>query len=66
MSETVEVPIALLQRLVEAGEAFYTLEEEMEDFLVSQDKDLLSRLEAARNSHLAGRLRPFAEMKYPS
>jgi hypothetical protein len=62
MADTVEVPISLLQRMARATEAFESLEEELEDFLVSQDRALIERLKKARESHLRGELRPF----YPS
>ena len=51
MEETVEVPVSLLQKMVDAGEAFCTLEEEIEEFLIASDPALLSHLLAARASH---------------
>ncbi len=63
MAETVEIPISLLQKLSEAGEAFHVLEEELEDFLISQDAELISRLERARSQHEAAELRPFCDMR---
>ncbi len=62
MSETVEVPVSLLKRMVEAREALAGLEEELEDYLIAQDPDLLTRLERARGQHQRGELRPFAEL----
>ena len=59
MEETVEVPVSLLRKMVDAGEAFHSLEEEIEEFLIAQNPSLLVRLQAARESHLADRLRPF-------
>ena len=63
MAETVEVPISLLQKLSEAGEAFRILEEELEDFLISQDAELISRLERARGQHEAAQFRPFCDVR---
>ncbi len=63
MADTVEVPISLLQRMAKAREAFESLDEELEDFLVSQDKDLIERLKKARESHLSGELRPFCPIR---
>ena len=62
MGETVEIPVALLSRMAEASEAMRELEEELEDYLISQDTELLSRLERARQQHRRGVLRPFAEL----
>jgi hypothetical protein len=63
MADTVQVPISLLQRMAEATEAFESLEEELEDFLMSQDKTLIERLTQARESHLKGNLRPFRPIR---
>lgn len=63
MDDTVEVPISLLQKLSDANEAFHALEEELEDFLISQDTELLSRLERARTQHEGGELRPFSDIR---
>ncbi len=63
MADTVEVPLSLLHKMAEASEVFHALEEEFEDFLLSRDKELLSRLEAARTHHHAGNTRPFAEIR---
>jgi len=66
MSETVEIPLSLLEKLAEAGAAFRELDEEIEAFLIARDPELLARLEAARASHLAGQLRPFGDVPSPS
>ena len=63
MAETVVVPISLLQKLSEAGEAFRVLQEELEDFLISQDAELISQLERARSKHEAAEFRPFCDMR---
>ena len=62
MGETVEIPVALLSRMAEASEAMRELEEELEDYLISQDTELLSRLERARQQQRGGVMRPFAEL----
>ena len=63
MAETIEVPLSLLQKIAEVTEAFQLLEDELEDYLISTDEQLLSRLSEARRDHLAGRLRSFSEIR---
>ena len=62
MSETVEVPVSLLERMADASEALHALDEEFEDFLITQNQDLLDRLKRARTQHESGQLRPFSEL----
>lgn len=63
MKDTVQVPVALLRKMSRAGQAFQDLEEELEDFLISQDPRLLSSLEKAREQHRAGNVRPFSRVQ---
>jgi hypothetical protein len=63
MSETIEIPVSLFRRMVEAGESFQNLEAEVENFMIAKDPSLLSRLQSARESHLAGKVRPFDEIR---
>ena len=62
MGETVEIPVSLLRKRAEASEAMREVEEELEDYVISQDTELLSRLERARQQHRGGIMRPFAEL----
>lgn len=63
MSETIEVPVSLLERIADAREALAVLDEELEDYLIAQDPGLMRRLERARRQHERGELRPFAELR---
>jgi len=63
MSETVEVPVSLLERMAEAREALEVLDEELEDYLIGQDPALVARLKRARAQHRRGELRPFSELR---
>lgn len=63
MSETIQVPVALLERLAQAGEAFRALEDELEDFLMSQNEVLMARLQGSREEHSAGKLRSFSDIR---
>lgn len=63
MTESIEVPFALLEKVVEAGQAFQRLEDEIEDYLISKDEVLLERLKKARKDHLEGKVQPFSEIR---
>ena len=63
MRETVQIPVSLLGKMAEAAEAFHELEEELEDFLISRNGELLSRLENARRHHRIREVRPFSEIR---
>ena len=63
MTETVKVPVSVLRKMAEASEAFQVLEDELEDFLISQDSKLLSRLRRARAAHRKGKVRPFSQVR---
>lgn len=63
MSETVQIPVSLFRKMVEANEAFHDFEDELEDYLISQDENILSRLRKAQESHLEGKIRPFSDIQ---
>lgn len=63
MADTVQVPIELLKKMAHAREAMLAFEDELEDFLLSQDGDLLASLAEARNQHLRGEVRPFPDIR---
>lgn len=52
--DTVSAPISLLRRMSEAVEAFEELQDELEDYLLSQDPGFLARMQQARAHHLEG------------
>ncbi len=63
MADTVQVPAELFQKLVRATEALGDLHEAFEDYLISTNPALLRKLRKARRQHLAGKTRPFEELK---
>ncbi len=63
MAETVEVPVSLLRKITEAAEAFEQLEDELEDYPLAADGDLVARIRQARADHLSGAVRPLSDLK---
>lgn len=63
MAETVEVPLSLLMKLAEAARAFEELEDELEDYLLGSDGEVVARVRQARVEHVSGRVRPLSELK---
>ncbi len=63
MSQTIEVPTALLRKFVRAGQVFDDFQSDLEDYLVSTNPVLLKKLRQARRQHRAGKSRTFDELK---
>jgi hypothetical protein len=63
MEETVQVPVSVLKRIADLRGALEALEDELEDYLISRDENLLERLRQARRDDDEGNLRPFAEIE---
>ena len=63
MAETMEVPVSLLKKLAEAARAFEDLGDELEDYLLASDNELVARLRQARAEHLSSKVRPLSELK---
>ncbi len=63
MAETVQVPVSLLRKMSRAATAFAEFEDELEDFPLSQNVELISRLREARAAPTAGHVRSPAELK---
>ena len=63
MPRTVEVPISLLKNLARVADAFAHFEDELEDYLLSQDEQFIGRMREARSAHLAGKVRPLDDLK---
>ena len=51
-TDTMSVPVSLLQKMSEAAWVFEALQDELEDYLLSQDAAFLSRMRQARAHHL--------------
>lgn len=63
MAKTVEVPVSLLRSMARAADVFARFEDELEDYLLSQDARFVSRMREARAAHLAGKVRPLDDLK---
>ncbi len=50
--DTVSIPVPLLQKMLEAARAFEVFQNELEDYLLSQDNAFLTRMRQARIHHL--------------
>lgn len=61
--DTVPIPVCLLRRMSEAVEAFEELQDELEDYFLSQDAGLLARMQQARAHHLEGETRALEDLK---
>jgi len=61
--QSVEIPVELFRKLIQTGEALDDLHNAFEDYLISINSPLLRKLRKARREHLAGKTRPFAELK---
>jgi hypothetical protein len=62
--ERVSMPVSLLQKIVEAARAFEAFEEELEDYLLSQDAAFVARMRHARAHHVEGEARPLDALKH--
>ena len=63
MARTVEVPVSLLKAMARASEALGRLEDELEDYLLGQDREFIDRMREARAGHLAGDVVSLSELK---
>ena len=63
MEETVQVPVSFLEKLAQLRGALQDLEDDLEDYLISQNEGLLERLREARADDEAGNLRSFSDIE---
>lgn len=63
MAKTIEVPLTLLRKMARAADAFAHLEEELEDYLLAHDPEMIDQMRAARAAHLRGDVRDLSELK---
>lgn len=61
--ESVSVPVSLLKKMLEAARAFGAFEDELEDYLLSQDAAFVARMRQARAHHLESEARPLDALK---
>lgn len=57
--QTVTLPRQVVEKVLNASEAFVALQEELEDYLLAHQPGLVKKLRRARREHLAGKTRPF-------
>jgi len=63
MVKSVEVPLSLIRKMARTVEAFAQLADELEDYLLSEDPQFVSRMRQARAAHLTGAVRALDELK---
>lgn len=63
MPQTIQVPAKLFQKFLRAGEALSDLHDSFEDYLIATNPRLLRKLRRSRREQLAGKTRPFDELK---
>lgn len=56
-------PVSLLQKMSEAARAFDLFQGDLEDYLLSQDDDFLTRMRQARTHHLKSETRSLDLLK---
>ena len=63
MAISFPVPVELVKKLKRAEKAFDDLHDAFEDYLISTNPGLLKKLRRSRRDQLAGRTRPFEDLK---
>lgn len=61
--ETVTLPKKSVDSLLSMLRGFAELEDELEDYLMLQDKELMKELKQARRDHIEGKVKDWAELK---
>ena len=64
MRQSVEIPVQLFKKLVQASEVSTICNNAFEDYLISINSLLLRKLRKARPEHLAGKTRPSVDLKH--
>ena len=62
--DVVPVPVSLLHKMSEMADAFEAFQDELEDYLLSEDAAFLARMRRARSHHLEGETHPLDELKH--
>lgn len=62
MSEILQIPSRLVKRLAQVCAEFEELNDQLEDFLISRNPQLLRELRKARREDLAGKTRPYNDL----
>ena len=61
--ETLTVPVSLLEKMSEAAELVSEIQDELGDYLLSQNADFLERMRQARKHHQQGETRSLDDLK---
>lgn len=62
IKETINLPKTSINRLMEAMRLFETSQDEIEDFLIVRNKNILSKIQKANNQHLKNEVKDFQEL----
>jgi hypothetical protein len=62
-TDTVSIPLSLLQKMSETVQVFEAFQDELEDYLLSQNTAFLARMRQARLHHLEGEIRSLDVLK---
>ena len=60
---TITLPANMIEQLLERSESFFGAFDELEDFYMSRNPELIKKLRYARDQHLKGDLLPFSDLK---
>lgn len=60
--ETINLPKASVERLLDAMRFFETAQDEIEDYLISRNKLTLAKIKKARAEHLSGTRKDFQNL----
>lgn len=63
VAERVSVPVSLLDKILEASRAIEAFQDELEEYLLSQDDAFVVQMRQARAHHLEGEVRPLDALK---
>ena len=61
--DNVVLPQELFSSMMELQRKWQHFSDELEDFLISRDTDLMKKIKASRQEHLAGKTRPLSKLK---
>ena len=64
--ETINLPKASVGRLWDAMRFFETAQDEIEDFLISRNKTVITKIKKSREEHLSGKAKDFRSKIYGS
>lgn len=63
MSKTVQIPASLIEKILNVAGELEALQDDLEDYLLSQDEEFIEKMREARKQHVKGNTRPLEELK---